>query len=259
MNEQISPSISRLGRGLPIATSTNTSTGRQVEEVLPFTVSIVKSEEDLAKAVRIRHSAYARHVPEFAETLREAEASDTEPGVVVFLAKSKLDGSPLGTIRIQTNQYKPLCMEQSVELPDWLRPLRLAEATRLGVTDGKFGRLITTVMCKAFYLYCKQIGAEWMVITGRSPIDRQYERILFEDVFPDRGYIPMPHVGNLPHRVMASCVETAEARWTAARHPLFDFVFRSHHPDIIIDTEHLGFFSPMHQAPRVERRTTFSM
>jgi hypothetical protein len=231
-----------------------------VEEVLPFTVSIVKNQEELDKAVRIRHSAYARHVPEFAETLKYPEASDTEPGVVVLLAQSKLDGSPLGTIRIQTNQYKPLCLEQSVALPDWLRPLRLAEATRLGVTDGKFGRLITTVMFKAYYLYCKQLGTEWMVITGRSPIDRQYERMLFEDVFPGRGYIPMPHVGNLPHRVMSSCVDTAEARWTAARHPLFDFAFRTHHPDIQLDGENLGYFAPTPAERRAtNRRPVFTM
>ena len=260
MNEQRSPATSRpVHYALPRLSQGNGSARNMVEEVLPFTVSIVKNDAELAKAVRIRHSAYARHVPDFAETLKYPEAADSEPGVVVLLAESKLDGSPLGTCRIQTNQFKPLCLEQSIDLPDWLRPLRLAEATRLGVTDGRFGRLITTVICKAYYLYCKQIGAEWMIITGRSPVDRQYERILFEDVFPDRGYIPMPHVGNLPHRVMSSCVDTAEARWSGARHPLFDFVFRTHHPDIIIDAEHLGFFAPTHNASRVESRETFSM
>ena len=41
------------------------------EEILPFTVRIVQDEEDLAKAIRVRHSAYARHLPTLAETLRE--------------------------------------------------------------------------------------------------------------------------------------------------------------------------------------------
>ncbi len=202
------------------------------EEQLPFTVRLVHDSDDLDKAVHIRHSAYARHLPKFAETLKVAEREDTESGVTVLLAESKLDGSALGSMRIATNQFKPLALEQSIQLPDWMNGRRLAEATRLGVTDGKGGRLVTTVLFKSFYLYCKQVGVDWMVVTGRSPIDRQYERMLFADVFPGAGFIPLSHVGNLPHRVMCSETATAEARWTAAKNPLFDFAFRTFHPDI---------------------------
>lgn len=211
------------------------------EERLPFTVRLVRTEADLNKAVKIRHAAYARHLPLFADTLKTAETDDAEKGVVVLLAESKIDGSPLGTMRIQTNEYKPLCLEQSIELPEWLRSLSLAEATRLGVTNETGGRLVTTVLFKAFYLYCHQINSDWMVITARAPVDRTYDRLLFTDVFPDAGYIPIHHVGNLPHRVMASQVDTAEERWAAAKHPLFNFAFRTHHPDIQlnVDDRHL--------------------
>ncbi len=215
------------------------------EERLPFTVRLVRNVEDLNKAVHIRHSAYARHLPLFAEKLKSPEPADNEDGVVVLLAESKLDGSPLGTMRIQTNQFKPLCLEQSIVLPDWLKARRLAEATRLGVTNEKGGRLVTTVLFKAFYLYCHEIGTEWMVIAGRSPIDQQYARLLFEDVFPDIGYIPLLHAGNLPHRVMSSNVDTAEERWAAARHPLFNFAFRTHHPDIEIGSSRQPYVPPL--------------
>lgn len=208
------------------------------EELLPFTVRLVRNEADLSKAVQIRHAAYARHLPLFAETLKTAETDDAENGVVVLLAESKIDGSPLGTMRIQTNQYKPLSLEESIELPQWLRSRSLAEATRLGVTNATGGRLVTTVLFKAFYLYCHQIGADWMVITARAPVDRTYDRLLFSDVFPGAGYIPIHHVGNLPHRVMSSEVDTAEERWAAAKHPLFNFAFRTHHPDIQLDIPH---------------------
>jgi hypothetical protein len=215
------------------------------EELLPFTVRVVRDEGDLDKAVQIRHSAYARHLPVFAESLKAAETADADHGVVVLLAESKLDGSPLGTMRIQTNQFKPLCLEQSVELPDWLKTRRLAEATRLGVTDGKGGRLVTTLLFKAFFQYCQQTGIEWMVVTGRAPVDRTYDRLLFEDVFPGRGYIPFSHVGNLPHRVMSFNVETAQVRWAAAKHPLFDFVFRTNHPDLDVSDQRQSFAASM--------------
>lgn len=216
------------------------------EELLPFTVRLVRNEADLSKAVQIRHAAYARHLPEFAQTLKTAETDDVENGVVVLLAESKLDGSPLGTMRIQTNQYKPLSLEQSIALPEWLKARPLAEATRLGVTNEKGGRLVTTVLFKAFYLYCHQIGSEWMVITARAPVDRTYDRLLFTDVFQGAGYIPIHHVGGLPHRVMSSNVDTAEERWLAAKHPLFNFAFRTSHPDIQLDIQPRGLQQMVH-------------
>ncbi len=215
------------------------------EELLPFTVRLVRNEEDLNKAVEIRHAAYARHLPTFAETLRKAETDDAEKGVVVLLAESKLDGSPLGTMRIQTNQYKPLSLEQSIELPEWLRSRSLAEATRLGVTNEKGGRLVTTVLFKAYYQYCLQIGVEWMVVTARAPVDRTYDRLLFNDVFPGADYIPIHHVGNLPHRVMSFNVDTARDRWTQVKHPLLGFMCNIFHPDIDLGNQRLHYAPSM--------------
>lgn len=205
------------------------------EERLPFTIRLVRSDADLHKAVAIRHAAYARHVPGLAETLRSPEVTDGQDGVIVLLAESKLDGSPLGTMRIQTNQYHPLALEQSIDLPEWLAHRPLAEATRLGVTGERIGSSVKTILFKAFFLYCQLQGIEWMVIAGRAPIDRQYERLLFSDIYPGQGPVPLRHAGNLPHRVMSFEVDTAELRWQAAQHPLFDFIFRTRHPDILLD------------------------
>ena len=140
-----------------------------VDERLPFTVRVVRSEEQLGKAVSIRHSAYARHVPAVAALLSQAEILDRDSGSVVLLAESKLDGSPLGTMRIQTNRHRKLALEQTVELPDWLKGKTLAEATRLGVAEGRIGRVVKTTLFKAYYQYCLAKDIEWMVIAARSP------------------------------------------------------------------------------------------
>lgn len=203
-----------------------------VEERLPFTVRIVTSQEQLDKAVAIRHSAYGRHIPEVASLLEKEEAADREPGSVVLLAESKLDGSALGTMRIQTNRYRKLTLEQSIELPSWLQGSSQAEATRLGVALGRPGRLAKTALFKAYYEYCVMEGIEWMVIAARSPLDRQYEALLFQDVIPGGGFIPMRHAGNIPHRVLAFNIELAEQNWRRAEHPLYSFVFETSHPDI---------------------------
>jgi len=194
-------------------------------ELLPFTVRVVTSAEELTKAVAIRHAAYARHLePAIADALREPEPLDTLPGVAVLLAESKLDGSPLGTMRIQTNAYRPLTLEASVPLPAWMEGKQLAEATRLGITQDKVGRVVKMVLFKAFYLYCLKQQIDFMVIAGRAPVDRQYERLLMQDVYPGMGYIPLKHMFNIPHRVMHLNVPGAQALWDAADHPMLGYM-----------------------------------
>jgi hypothetical protein len=203
-------------------------------ERLPFTVRRVETEDSLRKAVGIRHAAYARHVPDFARSLAAPEACDYADDTVVLLAESKLDGSALGTARIRTNRHGSLHIEESLELPEWLQGRRLAEVTRLGVSEGRIGHVVKVALMKAFFQYWEQSGTEFAIATGRAPIDRQYEQLMFTDVFEPGQMIPLSHVGNIPHRVMAFEIATAEARWTAAKHPLLKFVRQTNHPDIQI-------------------------
>jgi hypothetical protein len=222
---------------------------RMAEERLPFTVRVVRDEEALHKAVRIRQAAYARHVPAFAEKLKAPEPFDRADGSVILLAESKLDGSPMGTMRIQTNHFNDLTLAQSAELPAWLRNKSMAEATRLGIEVGRTGRVVKTVLFKAFFLYCVEADIEWMVVAGRPPVDRQYEALLFHDLFPGQ-LIPMRHANDIPHRVLAFEVGTAEERWAEANHPLFNFVFRTHHPDLDLGDASIQSWS--HPAPSAE-------
>lgn len=205
------------------------------EERLPFTVKIVETDADLQKAVSVRHHAYARHVPAFAESLRLPEAADYQDDTIVLLAESKLDGSPLGSVRIQTNAYRPLSVEQSVTFPGWLSDQALAEVTRLGIEEGRVGRIVKLALVKACFQFCEKNDIEYAVAAGRAPIDRHYEQLMFEDLFPQTGFIPLQHAGNIPHRVMTFEIASGQARWTAARHPLLNFFCHTHHPDIVIN------------------------
>jgi hypothetical protein len=218
-----------------VSADTITAGRRMTKEVLPFTVRIASTDRQLERAVRLRQAAYARHVPEFAAQLEKPEAADADPGSIVLFAESKFDGSVLGTMRIQTNRYGNLGIEESIELPDWLHSASLAEATRLGVSEGREGRLVKTVLFKAYFQYCQRAKVDWMVITARKPLDRQYEALMFKDVMGPGEYIPMHHVGGIPHRVMAFHIATAEMRWIASNHPLYNFMCNVFHPDIDLD------------------------
>lgn len=222
------------------------------EEALPFTVRLVANEEDLYKAVRIRHATYARLVPALAKKVKYPEVADTETGVVLLLAESKQSGAPLGSMRIQTNEFRPLHLEHSVALPGWMQALRLMEASRFGISDQADSSLVEAALFKACYQYCRRNDVLWMVIAGRAPIDRQYEQLLFEDIFPDLGFVPLLHADNLPHRIMSFNVATAQDRWAAAGHPLFDFHFRTRHRDIDIT-------GPAHADSTPIKRTAFPL
>lgn len=201
-------------------------------ERLAFEVRKAETQDDLFKAVAIRYAAYSRHLPELARRLRAPEPADTEPGYTVLLAENRLDGAPLATVRLQTNEFGPLALERSIELPAWLEGRTLAEATRLAVADGVRGRFVTLVMFKAFFQFCLEQDVEWMVVCARPPLDRIYLSLLFEDVVPGGAYIPLKHSGNIPHRALAFNVATAEARWRTAGHSLYGFMGLTIHPDI---------------------------
>ncbi|MFX1684283.1 N-acyl amino acid synthase FeeM domain-containing protein [Paraburkholderia sp. A1RO-5L] len=222
--------LSQIAAYRPIGESFNQGNVKKTE-TLPFTIKVVSNLVDLKKAVEMRRAAYRRHLPEFAETMG-VEPLDGSPGTVVLLAQSRLDGGPLGTMRVQTNAFGPLAVEQSVSLPDWLGNARLAEATRLGVAHGAIGRMVKVALCKAYYMYCAQNGIDWMLITARSPLDREYDAMLFEDVYGQNEFLPMAHVGGMPHRVMAKPVALVRQRWAKVNHSFFGFFFETDHPDI---------------------------
>jgi hypothetical protein len=211
-----------------------------VEERLPFTVRVVRSEEDLLKAVGVRHSAYARHMPEFAESLAVPEDDDLESDNVVLIAESKLDGSALGSVRIQTNFERLLSVENSVDLPAWLQRRPLAEVRRLGVAQGSSGRLVKMILVKASFLYCERNGVEWAVLAARPPLNTGYEKLMFSDILAGETFVPLPRANNVAHHVMAFEIATGKARWTAANHPLLKFFSYTNHPDIDVGTPVAG-------------------
>lgn len=222
----------KLEAGIFGAMSSTIPTQAELPERLPFVVRCVRDEAELTKAVSIRRSAYGRHVPELAARFAVPEPSDLDGSSRVLVALSKLDGAPLGSMRFRTNQNRPLDLEQSVRLPGELANKVLAEATRLAVTQAAVGRVVKAMLMKAMFLDCEASGVDCMVVTARHPMDRFYNWLLFEDVFPDSGFIPMAHVGMIPHRVMSCELIATKQRWLECDHPWYSLFFKTRHPDM---------------------------
>jgi len=201
-------------------------------ERLPFTIRAVTAPPDLARVVNLRKFSYGRHLPEFSKRLEQPETDDTRDNTIILLAESKFDRTALATMRIHVNIGAPLPLEQAVSLPKRLQNQVLAEAVRLALVPGHEGHLPRDAIFKAFYLVCLALNVDWMVICARHPLFKRYLGMYFEDVLENKTMVPLPYAGNIPHRVLSFDVNNAEHLWRTGRQPLYNFVFKTYHPDI---------------------------
>jgi len=103
----------------------------------------------------------------------------------------------------------------------------------VALSDGCADPLVKLSLMKASYLFCMATQIRWMVIGARNEaLVRQYRMLGFKDVFDDGRMVPLRHAGRLDHRVLAFNVTAAERMWREPRHPLYEFIFETSHPDI---------------------------
>ena len=199
---------------------------------LSFHVRIARTPHELQAACRVRALSYGHHLPHLHAALLEPDLLDSDANTVVVLAVDKRSGEAVGTARFQTNAGGPLLIEHSMSLPDELRSDTRAEITRLSAVAGA-DPLVKLALMKSSYLFCMATQVRWMVICARSEaLMRQYRRLGFQELFDDGRMLPMLHVGRLDHHVLSFNVTGAESRWRETKHPLYDFMIETAHPDI---------------------------
>ena len=201
---------------------------------LLFTVRLVRTTDQLERAVNVRSMAYAKRLPSLARTLGTAETEDRFRDSIILLAESKETLAPVGTLRIRSNLHGPTEFETELVLPSKFQGHSIAHVSRLGVASGRAGVQVKLALFKALYRYCLATQIEWIMATGIPPRDRDYLSLQFEDVFPDGGLVTLPSSMGIPARLMAFNVRTAEQRWRETDHPLYDFMCHQIHEDIRI-------------------------
>jgi hypothetical protein len=220
-----------------------TKKSTQSEKQLPFRVRIVRNEEQLSKAVRIRAEAYERHWPNLYLQLQTPEEQDRNPNSLIFLAELKSDGTAVGTMRIDTNLVSALPIIEEIELPNNIFNKPIAYVTRLGVKQGSDGTLVKMALFKSLHRYCLAKQLAWMLVGIKPPGDRDYVRLGFNDVFTPGSLVPILSSGGVPVRLMAFDVVTAERRWHETNHPLYTFMCSDYHPDIEVFSSVNGMWS----------------
>jgi hypothetical protein len=230
----ISDEVLHSSRGIPVhARGTH----------LPFTVRLVRTEEHLLKAVQVRAQAFLRHAPQFGAQLLEPEEADRTRGNVVLLAESKSTGEPEGSIRIETNLNFRTELEAVVRLPDFLRDKTIAQVGRLGVKAGPDGTLVKRALFKALYRFCLATQIDYMLVAARTPVDREFMKLGFREVFEQPTLLSFPSQGKKHLRLFVFDVPAGERTWREAKHPLYKFMIEDFHPDIEIFSSVRGMWA----------------
>jgi hypothetical protein len=227
---------------LPFSASSPPEGSRLRPEYLPFLVRIARNEQQLAKAVNIRSEAYERHWPNLSGHLRQPETQDRDPNSLVILAESKVDGTALGTLRIDTNLVSRLRIETEYPFPEKIVSQPIAYVTRLGVKQGRIGTLVKLCLFKSLYRYCLARQIAWILAGVRPPNDRDYVKMGFSDLNAEARLVPIGSSGGIPVRLMALDVIAAERAWHASGNQLYKFMCNVFHPDIEVFSSVTGMW-----------------
>ncbi|MCR2747659.1 N-acyl amino acid synthase FeeM domain-containing protein [Limnobacter parvus] len=202
-------------------------------QLLPFWIAKAESDHELELAARARQVAYGKHLPQLGDKLATPDEDDVDQDSAVLLAYSKLDGSCIGTVRIQIANQRALRLEDSFRLPSALRQGRIAEISRLAIPSRSNGLTLRLMLIKAAYWYSRAHRVDRCFLCVRYPVDRQYRRFDLDDVMRNDGFVPMQHIGMIPHRILWFDVFNIEARWLLSANPLHSVYFSNSHPDLL--------------------------
>jgi hypothetical protein len=202
-------------------------------QLLPFWIAKAETNRELEMASKARYIAYGRHIPQLGEKLAFPDEDDHDEDFAVFLAYSKLDGSCIGTIRVQVAVQHSLRLEDSFILPSALRNGRVAEISRLAIPSRSNGLALRLMLIKAAYWYSRAKLVDRCFLCARFPVDRQYRRFDLDDVLPQDQFVPMKHIGMIPHRILWFDVFKIEAQWLLNGNPLHSVYFANVHPDLL--------------------------
>lgn len=219
-------------------------------QALPFRMRIAKSAQDIQRVCQHRGEAYARHQPDLVQrlALHEPEADDLRDDVVLVMAESHEDGSILGSLRLSTNINTPLRFEREFELPQRFKQKSLMEAGRMVTQNGPAGRMVVPALIKVTSEVSYRVGADFVMLIARAPLDRMYKAWQFEDMYNGERVMTSAQPG-VPVTLFFMDIPKVDHRLRSANCPIYHFMAETHHPDIDLD------FDFIHQRFNVPRAT----
>ncbi len=198
----------------------------------PYSVRIVRTPDQLQAAVDVRYQAYSEKLQALASKVSQPGELDFKHGPVVLLAENRLTGAPVGTLRLNTGATI-LEMLADIDLPDTIVRERVAFVSRMAVIGMVQERqLVRNLMQKAVFQLCIAKQLNRMLLLAVEPRERLFYRCGFSDVFVDGQARHPAFLDRFPVKALYADTYSMERLWKEEGHPLYDFLFRTFHPEI---------------------------
>jgi len=207
--------------------------GRLVKS-LPFVVRLASSERDLFDVVSLRSRTYSRHKAPAAHLVQAPEDQDLRGDGLILVARSKVDGIAVGSVRVQTRIRRPLSVESAMRLPNDVVARNPIELMRGSIINGVAGRMVSASLAKTTFLLCQQFSFSHVIVTCREPVDLMYRAYRFDELLNGK-LIDLPYSPGAQHKVLCLPIDEAAERWRLENRPLYDFMVDTKHPDIQLD------------------------
>lgn len=198
----------------------------------PYRVRIVRTEEQFRKALAVRREAYSKKHPELAADVAQSEHLDYTNNAIILLVEDSRDGRPLATLRLNSGAGVT-AMLRDLNLPAETASPRMAYISRMAaVGSGREKSLARALANKALFQICMARQFDRMLILPALPRDKLYYRWGFTHVFPDGQPRKPAMLGGIEAHVLQLEVYAIERNWRNSNHALYDFIFRTFHPEI---------------------------
>lgn len=210
------------------------ATKRRPVRSLPFVVRLASSERDLLDVVSLRSKTYSRHNAPAARLVRSLEEEDLRGDGLILVARSKIDGTAIGSVRVQTRVQRPLMVESAMQLPHDVASANPIELMRGSITNGLPGRTVSASFAKATFLLCRKFAFSHVIVTCREPVDLMYRAYRFDELLGG-ALIELPYSPGARHKVLCLPMNEATERWRSQNPPLFELMLNIEDPDIQVD------------------------
>jgi hypothetical protein len=208
---------------------------REIPGHIPSTnlrVRIVRTAAQLQRVVAVRMEAYSSRLPELAEQVSAPEDLDYSHGAIVLLAEDCNTGRAYGTLRLNTGRDM-LAMMDDIQLPREIVEGEVAYISRMAaVGNAKQKSAVRRLIEKAMFQLCAAKQLRTVLILAVVPRERLFYHWGFSDVFPDEMPRHPQFLNKIAVRALQCETYTIERTWREKKHPLYDYFFRTFHPEI---------------------------
>jgi hypothetical protein len=201
---------------------------------LPFHVVLARQRATLSKSALVRHEAFQRHLHPFAIENEgpQFDNLDESAETVVFMAKCKMTGEPLGSARVTECNDIADHLSPDEEVPSEVRGRRALLFSRLAVSGGERGRLVRAALGKAVFLY--SIAKQCQIVFVAPPRERLYYKDGFRNILPNGPLLPYRANSGVMSRILFIETWSYQNVLENSNTALHNFIFAKYHPDLLI-------------------------